>query len=64
MHIINHSKGELFIMLMPTIGSEVIINGRIAQCIAHAIEVIIPKKSQFIRALIKLLKAKIVNLQH
>ncbi len=62
--IISHSNGALFIMLMPNKGNELISKGRIAQRIAHAIEVTIPKKSQFTRVFIKLLMAKIVNLQH
>ena len=62
--IISHSNGELFIILMPNTGNELTSKGRTAQCTAQAIEVSIPKKSQFISVFIKLLNAKIVNLQH
>lgn len=51
MPIISHSNEGLLIILIPNNGSELIIKGRIAQCIAHAIEVTIPKKSQLTRAL-------------
>ena len=50
---------------MPKIGSVVAINGNKAQCIAHATEVEMPKKSQFnLILIIKLSITKIVNLQH
>ncbi len=48
-------------ILIPKNGSEPIIKGRIAQCMAQAIEVTIPKKSQLTRAFI--IETKIVNLQ-
>ncbi len=61
MPIIIHSNGELLIILIPNKGSELMSNGSIAQWIAQAIEVSIPKKSQLIRAFI--FETKLVNLQ-
>ena len=51
-------------MFIPNTGSVLAITGSTAQCIAHPTEVAIPKKSQFVfNAIIKIVTAKIVNLQ-
>lgn len=61
MPIIIHSNVGLLIILIPNNGNELTIKGRTTQCMAQAIEVTIPKKSQLTRAFIN--ETKIVNLQ-
>lgn len=54
-----YSNQSFSIILIPNKGKLVITKGNTAQCIAHAIDVVIPNASQFILKLIK--SAKIIN---
>lgn len=55
------SNKILCIILMPNNGRLVIIKGNTAQCIAHAIEVVIPNASQFILKFIEWAKINNCN---